>query len=474
MIQYPKAGQSAKALIMLDEAKRGARNAASGPGSAREWIARRDAVVTPGLSRVSDVVAASAKGAIIVDVDGREYIDFAGGIGVMNVGHSDPSVVDAIKRQAELLAHTCFQVATYTQYVELCETLVRVLPHGERTKCLLLNSGAEAVENAIKIARQATGRSGVICYTGAFHGRTLLCSTLTSKVDYKRGCGPFMSDVYRLPFPRREAGEKIEESALVERELHRLRRSMKDTVAPESVAAIIIEIVQGESGFHVAPRAYIEGLREFCDVHGIVLIFDEVQSGFGRTGAWAAYEHFGVIPDLSTWAKSMGGGLPISCVIGRASIMDRVAPGTVGGTYGGNPIACAAALATIQAMERMDLNARAASIGRAIRERFERAALRNTAITDVRGVGAMVALEMHEGGDTARPAGAIVKRILDACVERGLLMVAAGIYGNVIRILCPLVITDEQLTRGLDILVDEIDRHTTVADATGTPAPSRT
>ena len=432
-----------------------------------DLLARRDRVVCPGVGRVSSLTVASAQGAMLVDADGKQYIDFAGGIGVMNVGHCDAQVVEAVRRQAGELLHTCIHVGTYEPYIALCEKLVEILPHGGATKAMLVNTGAEAVENSIKIARQATGRGGVICFTGAFHGRTLLCASLTSKVDYKKGCGPFAPEIYRLPYPRAEAGERISEADLAARELSRFRMALKDTAAPASVAAVVIELVQGEGGFYVAPKAYLEGLRAICDEHGIVLIFDEVQSGFGRTGAWGAYQHFGVVPDLSTWAKSMGGGLPISAVIGKASIMDRAAPGTLGGTYGGNPVACAAALGAIASMESQRLNERAQAIGRTVRQRLDGAARRIAAITDVRGLGAMLAIELHDGGDTTKPGGAMVKAISEACLARGLVILPAGVLGNVIRILCPLVITDEQLARGCDILEEELDKH--AGSAKGSP-----
>lgn len=435
--------------------------------TASDWLQRRDAVVTRGLPRLTDIVADYASGATITDVEGRAFLDFAGGIGVMNVGHGDPAVVAAIREQAGRLVHTCIHVATYAPYVELCEALVRLLPHGERTKCLLLNSGAEAVENAIKIARQATGRGAVICFDQAFHGRTLLGSTLTSKVGYKQGCGPFAPEVYRLAFPDVLHGGG-DPDAVAQRELAKLRQAFRNTVAAGDVAAIIIELVQGEGGFRVAPEAYVRGLREICSEHGIVLIFDEVQSGFGRTGAWAAYEHYGVTPDLSTWAKSLGGGMPISAVVGRAEVMDAARPGTVGGTYTGNPIACAAALATIRRMEELGLNARAEAVGRTIRSRME--ALRATvpAIVDVRGLGAMIGMELADEGDLDRPATETTQRIVGACRERGLLVITAGIHGNVIRILSPLVITDAELEHGLAILEEEILRHA----GTGAQAPS--
>lgn len=423
----------------------------------KDLVARRDRVVSRGVGRGSDLTAASASGATITDMDGREIIDFVGGIGVMNVGHTDPAVVAAIRDQAGKLLHACFHVATYEPYVALCEKLVELFPHGARgTKAMLVSTGAEAVENAIKIARQATGRNAVICFTGGFHGRTLLATSLTSKVSYKTACGPFAPDIYRLPYPIVDSRHGMSEDEVVERELARLRAAFLDTVAAPDVAAIIIELVQGEGGFYVAPQAYIEGLREICDEHGIVLIFDEVQSGFARTGHWGAYQHFGVNPDLSTWAKSMGGGLPISCVVGKAEVMDNVTPGTLGGTYGGNPVCCAAALATIRRMEELDLNARARHVGAVVRERYESIARSVREVTAVRGLGAMMAIEFSEGGDINRPAKDLVGRIITTCRERGLLVMSAGLHNNVIRTLVPIVIPDTQLTTGLDIFEETV------------------
>jgi len=363
-------------------------------------------------------------------------------------------VVEAICDQAGRLLHSSIHVSTYEPYVALCEKLVELLPHGPGTKALLVNSGAEAVENAVKIARQATGRPGVICFTGGFHGRTLLATTLTSKVSYKTGCGPFAPEVYRLDYPVVGAGQS--EREVCEIELERLRAALRDTVAATDVAAIIIELVQGEGGFYVAPKAYVRGLREICDEHGILLIFDEVQTGFARTGKWAAYEHFGMTPDLSTWAKSMGGGLPISAVVGSGPVMDAVMPGTLGGTYGGNPVACAAALATIERMIELDLNSRAMKCGEMIRERFEALASRVVEVADVRGLGAMMAIELCEDGDASRPASELAKKVIAGCLERGLVIIPAGIYGNVIRVLAPIVISDEELGRGLGILEDVV------------------
>ncbi len=439
-----------------------------------DLLRRRAEAVSSGLPRITDATVVSGHGAILIDAEGNELIDFAGGIGVMTVGHSEPSVVRAIQEQAARLQHVCIHVATYEPYVALCERLVTLFPHGERTKALLVNSGAEAVENAVKIARQATRRPSVICFTESFHGRTLLAATLTSKVGYKSHCGPFAPAIHRLPFPNFfRDHDGLDERAFVRRELDRLRRFFVSTVEASDVAAIILEVVQGEGGFIVAPRTYLQGLRTICDEHGIVLIFDEVQSGFCRTGRWAAYEHFDVTPDLSTWAKAMGGGLPIASVIGRAEVMDAVKTGTIGGTYGGNPVACAAALAAIDVMERLDLNSRAAAIGERLRERFERLRQRVPSIIDVRGLGAMIAIELAEDGDPSRPATSMVAAVIKACVSRGLIVVPAGSYGNNIRILCPLVITDEQLDRGLTILEDEITRHAGGAVRPLVPAETR-
>jgi len=426
----------------------------------KDLIKRREMVVCPGVGRLSDLTVSHALGATITDSDGRDYIDFAGGIGVMNVGHCDPVVVEAIRKQAGEILHTSIHVATYEPYIELCEKLVELLPHGPSTKAMLVNTGSEAVENAIKIARQATGRSGVICFTGAFHGRTLLALSLTSKVNYKISCGPYAPEIYRLPYPIVRPYDPLSEETIVKRELHRLREALHDTTAPENVAAIIIELVQGEGGFNVAPKAYVQGLRDICDEHGILLIIDEVQSGFGRTGHWAASEHYDVTPDISTWAKSMGGGLPISAVVGRAEIMDRSKPGTLGGTYGGNPVACAAALATIRQMETLKLNDRALSTGERIREKFLEIASHTEQVSDVRGLGAMMAIEFSKTDDPTQPDGDLVNSIITTCRDNGLLIIPAGIDGNVIRLLAPLVISDENLELGLTILETAIAKHT--------------
>ncbi len=433
-----------------------------------DLIARRTAVTPRGISMVTPLIAASGYGGTLREPNGREVIDFAGGIGVMNAGHCQPSVVKAIAEQAGQLLHTCFQVATYEPYIALCEKLAELLPHvdlstadpksSDHTKTMLVNTGAEAVENAVKIARQATKRSAIMCYTEGFHGRTMMAMSLTSKYAYKLGCGPYAPEVYRLPFPNHyRYGDGLSETAFVERELNRFRESLLNTVAAEQIAAVILEPVQGEGGFVPAPIDYLKGLRELCDQHGIMLILDEVQSGFCRTGRWAAYEHYGVLPDISTWAKSMGGGLPIGAVMGRADVMDAARPGTIGGTYGGNPVACAASLATIKLMEELNLNERATEIGKTVTSRLRELQSRFPEhVGDVRGLGAMVGIELVTDGNPLAPATELTSRVLKACVSRGLLILGAGTHGNVIRFLMPLVITDKQLHDGLDIVTQEI------------------
>ncbi len=421
---------------------------------ALDLVERRRKVVARGVGQFAgDTTAASASGALITDLDDRELIDFAGGIGVMNVGHANEKVVAAIREQAGKLVHTCIHVATYEPYVALCEKLVDLLPHGDETRAMLVNTGAEAVENAIKIARQATGRPAIICYSEAFHGRTMMCMTLTSKTGYKIGCGPFAPEVYRLPYPNHfRYGDGLSMEDFIARELSRFEEALINQVPVEHVAAVIIEPVLGEGGFVPAPAEYLRGLRAICDRHGIILIFDEVQSGFGRTGRWASYDHAGVVPDLSTWAKSMGGGLPIGAVLGRAAVMDAARPGTLGGTYGGNPVACAASLATIEAMEELGLNERAMEIGDTVRARMEKLRERCDLIADVRGLGAMIGIEFCHDGDPRRPAGDLVKRITAICREKGVLVLPASSYGNVLRVLSPLAIDDSTLERGLDVM----------------------
>lgn len=410
-----------------------------------------------GLGIFSPASAKEAKGASVWDADGRELIDFAGGIGVMNAGHCPEKVVKAIQDQAATLIHTCFNVAIYEPYLSLAEKLVSILPHGPETKVMLTNTGAEAVENAIKIARQATCRSAIIAFEGAFHGRSMMAMTLTSKVGYKLHCGPYAPEVYRIPFPYfQEHIETISESAFGKKHLDYLESYFNQGVAASQVAAIILEPVQGEGGFHVVSPTYLKGLREICDKYGIMLILDEVQSGFGRTGKWAAYEHYNVIPDLSTWAKSMGGGMPIGCVMGKAHVMDAAAPSTIGGTYPGNPVCAAAALATIAYMEEIDINKLGLQVGTKVKSFFERLKVKFPhTISAIHGLGAMLAIELVDADK--KPATDLTKKILHFANENGLILISAGVNGNYIRILSPLVITDEQLYRGFDIIERSFD-----------------
>jgi 4-aminobutyrate aminotransferase / (S)-3-amino-2-methylpropionate transaminase / 5-aminovalerate transaminase len=414
---------------------------------------RRKRLVPNALGVFSPATAASAQGAIITDADGKLMIDFAGGIGVLNAGHCPAPVVKAIADQAAKLIHSCFNVAMYEVYLELAEKLALLLPHGPHTKVMLTNSGAEAIENAVKIARQATRRQGIICYEGAFHGRTYMAMSLTSKVGYKAGCGPYAPEVYRLPYPYYRTGttEKSEQ-VFAEEHVQQLHHFFNTYVAANQVAAIVIELVQGEGGFTVVSKPYLQALRKICNEQGIMLIIDEVQTGFGRTGNWGAYQHFDVVPDISTWAKSMGSGMPIGCVMGKAEIMDAAAPSTIGGTYPGNPVCAAAALATLNYMEEININALGVQVGQIVRKRFEQMQAKfPQRIADVRGLGAMLAIELVQDG-TELPDAALTKKIIQFANENGLILISAGVNGNIIRVLSPLVITEEQLNKGLDII----------------------
>lgn len=427
--------------------------------TSQELLIRRNKVVPKAMAMASPLDAAKASGAVFTNADGKEYIDFSGGIGVLNAGHCPPSVSKAIAAQSKKLMHTFFNLLSHEPYILLAEKLIEILPHGPETKVMMVNSGAEAIENAIKIARQATGRQAIICFTGGFHGRTMMGMSLTSKVSYKTDCGPFAPEVYRIPFPdyyHNGKGWKYDD--YVAYELANLRKYFSTVVAPEAVAAIILEPVQGEGGFYITPKAYMEGLRNICDEFGILLILDEVQSGFGRTGKWAAYEHYGIIPDISTWAKSMGSGIPIACVMGKASVMDKALPGTIGGTYAGNPVACAGSLATIDFMQKIDINKKGERIGKITFNFFKNLQKKCPAIGEVRGLGAMVGIELVKNKDPNQPDTDLTKKLVIACAERGLFLISAGVYGNVIRVLSPLVISEKLLRKGLKIMEEEILR----------------
>jgi 4-aminobutyrate aminotransferase/(S)-3-amino-2-methylpropionate transaminase len=421
--------------------------------SSQEILDRRKKFVPNAIGIFNPSTAVSANGSFIQDANGREMIDFAGGIGVVNAGHCPPPVVRAIQEQAANLIHCSFNVATYDLYMQLAELLAELFPHGDATKVMLTNSGAEAVENAIKIARQATGRQAIICFDNAFHGRTFMAMSLTSKVGYKLGCGPFAPEIYRLPYPdyyRYGQGKSLDEFS--DRYIRELEHFFHTNVPPQQVAAVILEPVQGEGGFNVIPGRYLHRLREICSRFGILFILDEVQSGFGRTGKWAAYQHYDVVPDLSTWAKSMGSGMPIGCVIGRASIMDACQPSTIGGTYSGNPVCCAASIATINYMKNIDINAHGQRVGEITKRRFEEMKSKFSSIGDVRGLGAMLAVELVKDGDPFQPDGELCKSLITYCAENGLIVISAGVNGNIIRVLSPLVIEDATLHKGLDII----------------------
>lgn len=435
----------------------------AGKSKSQEILDRRKNVVANGVGVFNTATAVKAKGAIITDADGKELIDFAGGIGVVNAGHCPEPVVRAIQEQAAKYLHTSFNVVSYEPYVELCEKLTTLLPHGEATKAMLISTGAEAVENAVKIARQATGRQAIIGFSEAYHGRTMMAMTLTSKIGYKVGCGPFSPEVYRLRFPNyRLYGKGMDFEAFIDQELAHLEMSTQNLVEPPAVAAIIIEAVQGEGGFNPVPKRYLQGLRAHCDKYGIMLIVDEVQSGFCRTGKWAAWQHYGITPDLSTYAKSMGSGMPIAAVVGKSHVMDAAAPGSIGGTYIGNPVCCAASLATIKLMEEQQLNARADEVADRINSRMKALQQQHSVIGDVRGLGAMIGIEFVHENDQNKPNSKLCAAIIRRCFENGLIIISAGMEKNVIRILSPLVISNEELDRGLDILenaINEASQH---------------
>ncbi len=427
--------------------------------NSKQLLERRKNAVANGVGVFNTATVSHAKNGTITDVNGNDLIDFTGGIGVVNAGHCPEPVVEAIIEQAKKYIHVSFNVVTYEPYVKLCEELNALFPHGEKTKTMLVSTGAEAVENAIKIAKQATKRNGVLCFSGAFHGRTMMAMTLTSRTSYSINCGPFAPEVYRIDYPNRyKKGQGLSEDQFVEQELRRLNKFFKTHVRAEDLAAIIIELVQGEGGFHVAPRGYVEGLRKICDEYGICLIFDEVQTGFGRTAAWGAMNHYSVQPDLSTWAKSMGSGMPISAVIGKAEIMDAAAPGTIGGTYIGNPVSCAASLATIAYMKSIDLNAKAKRVGEITMTRFRAMQSKFSNIGDVRGLGAMNAMEFVKNGDPNQPDYDLCQALVKACAKRDLIVISAGVHKNVLRVLSPLTIAEEQLNKGLDIIEEELEK----------------
>jgi 4-aminobutyrate aminotransferase len=422
-------------------------------------LADRDRYVSRGIATPALAVAA-AEGARIEDVDGRTYIDFAGGIGCHNLGHGFGPAVEAVRAQLDRYLHQCFMVGIYEPYVDVCRRLAELSPcsgrdqneqNGQKKqKSILVNSGAEAVENAVKIARAATGRPGVVVFDRAFHGRTLMTMTMTSKLVYKQGFGPFAPDVYRSlgPYPYRGVG--------TEEAIEALELLFHQDVDPAAVACVVLEPVQGEGGFIVMPEDFPGRLAEVCRRHGILYVDDEVQSGIGRTGRVWAIEHYGVEPDLVVSGKSLGAGLPLAAVTGRAELMDAVHPGGLGGTFGGNPLSCAAASAVLERVAEPDFLARAAEVGRVIRARLDELATRVESVGEVRGLGPMAAIELVEDRVTKTPAGALAARTTARARELGLILLSCGLEANVIRILVPLVVDDDDLERGLEILEEAL------------------
>ncbi len=415
-------------------------------------MARRQAAIPRGVGHSHQIFIERGENAEIWDVEGRRFIDFAGGIAVLNTGHRHPAVMQAVKDQLDKYTHTCFQVLAYEPYVELAERLNAKAPGDFAKKTLFLTTGAEAVENAIKIARAHTGRSGVIAFTGGYHGRTLLTLGLTGKVaPYKTGFGPFPAEIFHARFPNALHGVSVDD-AIASVEL-----ILKNDIEASRVAAIIVEPVQGEGGFNVAPPEFFQRLRALCDAHGMLLIADEVQTGAGRTGTWFAVEQSGVAPDMITTAKSLGGGFPISAVIGRAEVMDAPAAGGLGGTYAGSPVACAAALAVLDVFEQENLLQRCRDVGQRVMASLQALAQKHSCIAEVRGMGAMIAIELCKNGDPHQPDADLTKALAAEATKRGLILLTCGTYGNVVRILVPLTASDAVLDEGVAIIAASLD-----------------
>lgn len=420
-------------------------------------VARREAASARGAAKLTNIAVESAHGAAVTDVDGNTLLDFAGGIGVLAVGHTPENVVAALQEQAAKLIHMCAIVATYAPFVEVCELLNGAAPGDFAKKTVLLNSGAEAVETAIKIARAHTGRSGIVVFEGAYHGRTNLTLGMTSKYAlFKKGFGPFPPEIYRLPFPNvYRHPDEMSEEGFVEWSVRQLENALIAQVDPSNVAAIVIEPVQGEGGFIPTPPRFLRRIREICDQHGIVMVADEIQSGFGRTGKLFAIEHYDIAPDLITTAKSLAAGMPLAAVVGKAEIMDAPHPGGLGGTYSGNPLACVAAVEAIKSINTPEFLSRAAQIGRHMRYHLERLqAQYPDRIGDVRGLGAMLAMEIVTDAASKTPDMATTGAITQATVKRGLITIRAGLYSNCVRFLPPLTVSDEQIDEAMGVLGD--------------------
>jgi 5-aminovalerate/4-aminobutyrate aminotransferase len=413
---------------------------------------RRTAAVPRGVGQIHPIFADKAQNATVTDVEGREFIDFAGGIAVLNTGHLHPKVIAAVQEQLTKLTHTCFQVLAYEPYVELCEKVNAKVPGDFAKKTLLVTTGSEAVENAVKIARAATGRAGVIAFTGGYHGRTMMTLGLTGKVvPYSAGMGLMPGGIFRAQYPCALHGVSTDDA------IASIERIFKNDAEPRDIAAIIIEPVQGEGGFYVAPKDFMKRLRALCDQHGILLIADEVQTGAGRTGTFFAMEQMGVAADLTTFAKSIAGGFPVAGVCGKAEYMDAIAPGGLGGTYAGSPIACAAALAVMQVFEEEKLLDRCKAVGERLVTGLKAIQAKHKAIGDVRALGAMIAVELFEGGDLHKPNAALTAAVVAKARDKGLILLSCGTYGNVLRVLVPLTAEDALLDKGLAIIKECFD-----------------
>lgn len=416
-----------------------------------DLMARRTAAIPRGIGNAHAIFAERALNSEIWDVEGKRYIDFCAGIAVVNTGHCHPKVIAAVKEQLEHFSHTCFQVVAYEHYVALAERLNQLAPGSTPKKTFLMNTGAEAVENAVKVARAATGRSGIIAFTGAFHGRTMFSVALTGKIDpYKKGFGPFPAEIFHVPFPHPLHGTSEDDS------IQALHTLFKNDIEANRVAAIFVEPVQGEGGYIPASPEFLRRLRALCDEHGILLVLDEVQTGVGRCGKMFAHEHAGIEADIITLAKGLGGGFTLSAIIGKSNIMDAAAPGGLGSTYAGNPITIAAAHAVLNIIEEENICARSISIGEKLRTRFNAMKSKFNFITEVRGLGAMTGVEFCHDNDPHKPAADIANALKTEAAKRGLLLLNCGIYGNVLRVMVPLTITDAVLEEGLTILEDAL------------------
>lgn len=417
--------------------------------------------VASGAASGSTQFADHAENAELWDADGHRFVDFAGGIGVLNLGHRHPKVVDAVKAQLDKLMHTCQTVMPYAPYVQLAEKLCHLAPVKHEAKAMLVNAGAEALENAVKIARSATGRSGVICFDGGFHGRTIMTLSMTGKVlPYKNDFGPMPGDIFRAPFPNAYHGISDEDA------LNGLKKVFKTDIAPHHTAAIVIEPVQGEGGFYAASPAFLQALRDLCDEHGIMLIVDEVQSGFARTGKFFALEHTNVQADIMTMAKSLANGMPLSAVVGTAAVMDAPSPGSLGGTYSGNPLACAAALAVIDAIEEENLLEQSVALGNKLAKRFEKWQQNFDAVDNIRHLGAMAAFELVTDKTSRTPDPQLAAALCAKAREKGLILLSCGFWGNSIRILVPITVSDAVLEEGLDIIESSLEELTKAEAAT--------